>query len=214
MQPLELEPRDYGGKYKLVGGRLSLDFVNTLSYPDSDRPHDWLDPPHNAIDWALAVHIIAPAAAKDLEGHLRSDPSGAARSLARIHRHRAAIRRVVEPLARNEKPRPADVEVLNELLALGERFRTIDPIRLVWVWETPRRLDELTRPVIADAADLLVHADRARLGSCPACGWLFYDRTRNRTRRWCDMADCGSRDKSRRYYHRKLAAHQEEAPPG
>jgi predicted RNA-binding Zn ribbon-like protein len=41
-----------------------------------------------------------------------------------------------------------------------------------------------------------------RVKTCrnPACRWAFHDRTRNGSGVWCDMALCGSRAKSRRYY--------------
>ncbi|MGI9025541.1 MAG: CGNR zinc finger domain-containing protein [Burkholderiaceae bacterium] len=59
-------------------------------------------------------------------------------------------------------------------------------------------------PVTLDAADLLTADNHDRLRTCPSCEWLFEDRTRNAQRRWCDMADCGSRDKARRYYQRSI----------
>jgi hypothetical protein len=50
-------------------------------------------------------------------------------------------------------------------------------------------------------ADLLTSPDVARVRECDAsnCAWLFLDRSKNRTRRWCDMKVCGNRDKARRY---------------
>ena len=36
------------------------------------------------------------------------------------------------------------------------------------------------------------------------CRWLFYDTTRNRSRTWCTSTTCGSREKARRYYRRRL----------
>lgn len=41
-----------------------------------------------------------------------------------------------------------------------------------------------------------------RLKICSNCGWLFLDRSRNRSRTWCDMAVCGNRAKASRHYHR------------
>ena len=38
---------------------------------------------------------------------------------------------------------------------------------------------------------------------CGNCGWLFIDRSKNRSRSWCDMAVCGNRVKANRHYHRK-----------
>ncbi|MEW6230587.1 MAG: CGNR zinc finger domain-containing protein [Bacillota bacterium] len=34
----------------------------------------------------------------------------------------------------------------------------------------------------------------------------FLDTTRNHSRRWCSMRDCGNRVKVRRFYNRKRAA--------
>jgi predicted RNA-binding Zn ribbon-like protein len=41
-----------------------------------------------------------------------------------------------------------------------------------------------------------------RLRICGHCGWLFLDRSKNRSRLWCDMAVCGNREKARRHYAR------------
>ena len=43
-----------------------------------------------------------------------------------------------------------------------------------------------------------------RLKSCPAddCRWAFYDRSRNRSAVWCNMAVCGNRAKVRNYRER------------
>lgn len=43
-----------------------------------------------------------------------------------------------------------------------------------------------------------------RLKTCPAddCLWAFYDRSRNRSGRWCTMAECGNRAKARTYRQR------------
>jgi predicted RNA-binding Zn ribbon-like protein len=40
---------------------------------------------------------------------------------------------------------------------------------------------------------------RVRLCADTSCAWLFLDTTRNRTRRWCDMKECGNRNKVRRF---------------
>ncbi|MEB2846152.1 hypothetical protein GAO09_20230 [Rhizobiales bacterium RZME27] len=41
-----------------------------------------------------------------------------------------------------------------------------------------------------------------RLKICGHCGWLFIDRSKNRSRMWCDMAVCGNRTKAKRFYER------------
>jgi predicted RNA-binding Zn ribbon-like protein len=37
------------------------------------------------------------------------------------------------------------------------------------------------------------------------CRWAFYDQSRNRSGKWCDMAECGNRHKVRRYRSRQAA---------
>jgi predicted RNA-binding Zn ribbon-like protein len=46
-----------------------------------------------------------------------------------------------------------------------------------------------------------------RLKACPRhiCRWVFYDRSKNRSSRWCAMSVCGNRVKTSRY--RRRAAH-------
>jgi predicted RNA-binding Zn ribbon-like protein len=44
-----------------------------------------------------------------------------------------------------------------------------------------------------------------RLKACQRdiCHWIFYDRSRNRSARWCQMAVCGNRTKTRAYRARR-----------
>lgn len=34
-----------------------------------------------------------------------------------------------------------------------------------------------------------------RFKACPSCGWVFYDRSKNQSGRWCSMNACGGRAK-------------------
>jgi predicted RNA-binding Zn ribbon-like protein len=53
----------------------------------------------------------------------------------------------------------------------------------------------------AAAVYLAVHAtdewSRVKVCAAPDCRWAFVDTSRNRSRRWCDMSDCGNRAKAR-----------------
>jgi AcrR family transcriptional regulator/predicted RNA-binding Zn ribbon-like protein len=44
---------------------------------------------------------------------------------------------------------------------------------------------------------------RVKVCSSPDCRWAFVDSTRNRSRRWCDMAGCGNRAKNRTWRRRQ-----------
>jgi predicted RNA-binding Zn ribbon-like protein len=70
-------------------------------------------------------------------------------------------------------------------------------------------LDGILWPILRSAARLLTDGDHSRLGQCAddrGCGYLFYDTSRNRSRRWCDMNSCGNRAKSQRHYARHRTA--------
>jgi predicted RNA-binding Zn ribbon-like protein len=43
-----------------------------------------------------------------------------------------------------------------------------------------------------------------RFKACPACGWVFYDRSKNRSGRWCSMNACGGRAKVAAFRGRQL----------
>lgn len=46
----------------------------------------------------------------------------------------------------------------------------------------------------------------SRLKACDRCAWAFYDRSRNRSGRWCSMSVCGNRTKTRAYRRRRTQA--------
>ena len=62
--------------------------------------------------------------------------------------------------------------------------------------------------IAADAVSLLTGEATARLKRCPndACHWFFLDTSRNGSRRWCAMADCGTKAKVRDYRARHAAS--------
>ena len=187
MDALALQPADYPGTYKLVGGRLCLDLVNTISWPATEREHDWLDSPENLQRWLRAVGL-APLRSRDA-------------NLSAVAKLRADLALVLRPLAHQQRPARATLDALNLRIERASTRRRIDAGTLAWGWKSPGNAQDALAPVVLDAADL-VAGDHERLRYCPACDWLFEDQTRNGQRRWCDMADCGSRDKARRYYRR------------
>ncbi|GAB3680599.1 CGNR zinc finger domain-containing protein [Saccharopolyspora tripterygii] len=55
--------------------------------------------------------------------------------------------------------------------------------------------------IAAALASTLLTGEIARVKRCPAedCGWVFWDSTKNRSRRWCSMRVCGNRSKARTF---------------
>ena len=73
-----------------------------------------------------------------------------------------------------------------------------------WVSDPPR-LDRMLWPIALSAAAVFGSDDVKRLKQCGGdrCGWLFLDTTRNHSRQWCRMADCGNVAKVRRFRRRQ-----------
>jgi predicted RNA-binding Zn ribbon-like protein len=62
--------------------------------------------------------------------------------------------------------------------------------------------------VAASFAATLTEGEPERIKVCdnPDCGWVIYDESRNRSRRWCDVTECGNLIKVRQHRKRKREA--------
>lgn len=189
MEAVPLDLDGYAGSYKLVGGRVCLDLVNTVSWPGTPREHDWLRAEGNVPRWLSAA---------GLDSHTMPTPPGRLRSLRKV------LDDLVRPFASGLAPDPSAVVRFNALLQPVMASRHLDVHTLTW------RLEPDTNPALAelilDAADLVTESSQRAIKACPECSWLFVDQSRNGRRRWCDMADCGSRVKARSHYHRTKSA--------
>lgn len=186
----------------LIGGRLSLDFVNTVD-THGTRTDEKLNGYSDLLWWALRVGMMDDLAAAPLFAAAVADPARADEVLAAAVELREALYRV---FVAGGAADPADLEVLNRALssALAHLRVTAEEGGLGWGWEEGPQLERVLWPVVRDAAELLVSGDLRRVGKCCGdnCDWLYLDTSRNRSRRWCDMQSCGNRAKARRHYHR------------
>jgi predicted RNA-binding Zn ribbon-like protein len=193
--------------FDFSGGRLCLDFVNTLSGSRA-QPKERLNSYSDLLSWGRQADVLTEEDALHLARAARRRPDDAARTLADAVRVREAMFRIFTGAAECRPQRPEDMEVLNRALA-----RTLAQVRLdataegcVRVWAgNGDHLDRMLWPVLRSAMDVLTsREERERIHKCesPTCDWLFLDTSRNRSRRWCDMKSCGNRAKARRYYAR------------
>ena len=65
--------------------------------------------------------------------------------------------------------------------------------------------DGLVASLLAIIARAQADGTWSRMKACRAddCRWAFYDRSRNRSRTWCSMSECGNRAKARSYRARQ-----------
>jgi predicted RNA-binding Zn ribbon-like protein len=192
-----------------VGGRLCLDFVNTVDPRSPGERRDYLTNYQALLDWCEFADLRLPRSVAWLHRSARAEP----RAAEQAHRHAIAMREALFAVINSSRlgatVRRADLAELN--LALGESIghRTLTPDDRGGVREGWRSSDELTQvlwPVAIDAWDLLTEPELTQVRQCPldsgGCGWMFLDASRAGNRRWCDMRTCGNRAKARAHYSR------------
>ena len=68
------------------------------------------------------------------------------------------------------------------------------------------------RPIVAAAVELLTHGTADYVKPYRACRFLYIDHSKNNSRRWCSMDDCGKAAKIARYLQRRSDARGQEQP--
>ncbi len=194
--------------FDLSGGRLCLDFANTLSKRLTSHPRELLASYGDLVAWSRQAGLVTEREAGVLIREAKRRRADAAAVLERGVALREAIYRIFSAVAGECPAGRGDLATLNAALAEVLPLLGIVPKGdgFGWGWTGDgQRLDRMLWPVTRSAADLLTSAERAAVRECDAqtCAWLFMDRSRNRSRRWCDMKACGNRAKARRHYERK-----------
>jgi predicted RNA-binding Zn ribbon-like protein len=190
---------------------LCLSFANTLSWRGSPVPTDSLIGLPELLEWLVGLGQRPLPAWSQAADWARSDPQRAARLFGQAIALREAIFRCCFAVASGEAPPDADLDVLNRALAAAPARRRLIRERGRLAWEGSLGAASaplLLAPVLWSAADLLARADHLRVRRCAndQCLWLFIDRSKAGTRRWCDMAACGNRAKAQRHYRNNRPA--------
>ncbi len=193
---------------ELVGGRLCLDFANTVSTRIEELRHEYLTTYAELVAWSQHVQILMGNEAQALLRSAARHPKLAADALDHAIALRETVYRVFSAVAEQREPETRDLAVLNS--ALHEALPRLEIVpsagRFEWTWVVENdELDRILWPIVGSAAELLTSGDLGRVRQCAreGCDWLFLDLSKNQSRRWCSMNTCGSRVKSRRYYRRK-----------
>jgi predicted RNA-binding Zn ribbon-like protein len=197
-------------RFELSGGSLSLDFANTVSGSRASQPKEHLKNYGDLISWARQAGIVSEERARTLSLLAEKKPEQAALVLGQARELREAIYRIWVATVRGSRPAPSNLTLVNRVLATALEHRRLLPVnnRLQLGWADEELLDSVLWPVVQATVELFTSPDAERVRICEAvlaneCDWLFLDLSRNRSRRWCSMKDCGNRAKARRHYQRK-----------
>jgi predicted RNA-binding Zn ribbon-like protein len=194
---------------RIVGGNVALDFVNTQSGPRGGAPDvETLRSYDDLVAWAIQIGQLAEPEAARLLREARRDPDAAHASFDRALDLRQRLFGLFSSIAARSAPSPGALRNLtdDEADALGHADLTPGPAHLEWSWAGRRGLDRPIWPVIHGAIELVTRGPLDRVKGCGGCRFLFLDETKNKSRRWCSMDDCGSAEKMRRYVARRSAA--------
>jgi len=197
-------------RWRLVGARPCLDFVNTVGGRDvGDRiRRDDIPDYESLLRWSAFASLVEPSEMDRLRERARRSAPAARRVLRRAVRFREAIYRVGKALVVGQPPREAELRILDRELREARRHQRLVARRRRlesdWI-QDPRRLDRVLWPIALSAAAVFGSDEVDQLKQCggTSCAWLFLDTTRNHSRQWCRMADCGNAAKVRRFRKRQ-----------
>jgi predicted RNA-binding Zn ribbon-like protein len=192
---------------RIAGGNLALDFVNTRSGPrHGPADAEWLSSYDDFAAWSRRVAGPGPA----MPGQAAARPAGmdAVAAFARVLACRDDMDEAFPPLAEGLAPPDAALRRLQlayvEALAHGRLAG--DAEGYSWTWDPGSDLLAPLWPVVAAAVELLTARPAEHIKQCQACRFLFIDQSKNGSRRWCSMDDCGKAAKIARYLQRRSDA--------
>jgi predicted RNA-binding Zn ribbon-like protein len=203
--------------FKFKGGVPCLDFVNTVAWRLTCRPVEYLGSYEDLLAWGRQAGLLASEETEMLSGWAATHPEEAQDTLSRAIALREAVYRVLCTAIADEPQDESALSTLNRALsgalsrlhvaaAVGDAY--------IWAWDWAGNngdgppLERPLWPVARSAAELLTSPKLGRVKVCAGegCGWLFLDKSRNGSRRWCDSRDCGNRERVRKHLARKKGA--------
>jgi predicted RNA-binding Zn ribbon-like protein len=193
-------------EFQLVAGHLALDFANTLDYRyDPEHLIDLLPSYESFLAFCRQSEVITAAQMRKLLDGLSDSDSQ--RVFKQVIELREALYFLILSVVHGRSPGESYLRALNRFLS---EARAVDEV----VWQKRgfvRRLRDVTerpdgplRQVVDAAVVLITSSDIYNVRECSekTCRWFFLDRSRNHSRRWCDMQLCGNRSKAKRFYAR------------
>jgi predicted RNA-binding Zn ribbon-like protein len=199
------------GSIPLIADDLALDFANTESGRGFPSHQNHFLEAANVVEWLRHAKALPVEETDWLKTQVAKRADLAGDLLATGVALRDSVHDIGVALGHRAKPPEAALASLSALharcLAKAELAPNVASCR--WQWSVRvSPVEAALGPIALAAVRLFTEGDFHRIRECGghACGWLFYDRSKNNRRRWCEMEVCGNRAKQRR-----LAARRREA---
>jgi predicted RNA-binding Zn ribbon-like protein len=200
----------------ILGGHLALNFANTVDDPEGPERYDHAGTYPELVAWSARIGILGPDQTEELLADGREHPRASSAALRRAHLLRRILNETFSEIAALSSGDAGNAERLAVpehwadlrpfvTEALGHADLVADGTTYQMTWPVTARLDAMLWPIAVAAAELLTAPELSRLKKCAGCPWVFLDQSKNRSRRWCAMNDCGTHEKIRRYVSRRAA---------
>ena len=208
MQPMNTNSR--AGSLTLIAGALALDFANTASGRGGPRYQEHLQCHADVVAWATHAGVIDEVVGRLIAYRIAQGAREFEQLVVEALALRDAIYEIAVALARRLPPAQVHLDCVSKRCATALASASLEMgargARWRWSHDPPSPVTILG-PLALSAVGLLRESDPARIKQCVGehCGWVFFDMTKNRSRRWCEMSVCGNRAKAKAHYRRAKA---------
>jgi predicted RNA-binding Zn ribbon-like protein len=204
-------PPSRAGSLPLIADDLALDFANTESGRGFPSHQNHLREAANVADWLRHAKVLPAEDADWLKKRVSERADLAQDLLGQAIALREAVHNIGVALGHRAKPPETALASLSALHARFVAKAELAPgvLSCRWLWSVRASpVEAALGPIALAAVRLFTQGDFHRIRECGghACGWLFYDCSKNNRRRWCEMEVCGNRAKQRRLAARRRGA--------
>ena len=188
------------GEIWTLGGPVWINFANSLVLA-SKGMKDVTGSAEALIWWLGGMGLSAP-----------NQPD--AQDLAFAASLRETLARVLDNVQAGNAQTVSDLDFLNAVLRDQKTWQVLDQIEngkiVVHELRASDTIQQALGPAVLSLSETLANGDPTRLRTCahPDCVLRFYDDSKNGSRRWCSMSDCGNRAKATAYLGRQRSKAQ------
>jgi predicted RNA-binding Zn ribbon-like protein len=196
------------GSLDLIADDLALNFANTESGRGFPSHQNHFRDAGNVVEWLRHAKALPVEETDRLRKRVAENAHLAGDLLAQAVTLRKAIHDIGAAIGHGAKPPEAALASLSALHArcVAEAELAAGVAACRWAWNVRASpVEAALGPIALAAVRLFTEGDFHRIRECGghACGWLFYDRSKNNRRRWCEMEVCGNRAKQKRLAARR-----------
>jgi len=182
---------------RLDGGRLSIDFANTIHDRFAADVEDYIATPERYVEWARRAGAIAAGEAIDMT---RLEGEGD-RLMTDVRSLRDAVYRLLSAWIDEALLSGDSLLVENHWLLRARQSQSLTENGLLTLHAEPADLHLPLKRIALDVVETLAdaRAGKLKLKRCSnqnTCGWIFADTSKNGRRRWCAMQTCGTASKT------------------